>query len=75
LLKALGNVKEQIGEWHDWQQLAEIAHEVLHATGDRELLELIEKAGNLKLTRALAASNSFRRRFLRPARRRWTKAS
>jgi len=74
-IEALGNVKEEIGEWHDWQQLAEIAHEVLDANGDRQLREQIENAGKLKLTRALAVSNSLRRRFLSPRRRRRTKAS
>ena len=29
LVDALGEVQRRIGDWHDWQQLAEIAREIL----------------------------------------------
>jgi CHAD domain-containing protein len=65
-IEALGAAKDGIGEWHDWQQLAEIAHEVLDPVNDCELLEQIEDAGKQKLTRALSVANSLRRRYLKP---------
>lgn len=70
-VNALGNVKDGIGDWHDWQQLQEIAREVLDAQKDRELLEQIEKKIQQKFTRALSAANALRRRYLHtaPARR------
>jgi CHAD domain-containing protein len=68
-IQALGNVKDQIGAWHDWLQLSHIAREVLDPKTDRELLAQIENAGKQKLTRALAVSNSLRRRYLNSGQR------
>ncbi len=61
LMAALADVKERIGEWHDWQQLAAMANEVLDPIHDRELLERIEATGGQKLAEALAAANALRR--------------
>lgn len=69
LIEALGAAKDQIGEWHDWLQLGNIAREVLDPETDDKLLAKIEKAGKQKLTRALAVSNALHRRFLTPASR------
>ena len=66
LLRALGSAKRKIGEWHDWQQLKEIASEVLNAYEDRGLLMDIDQAVSRKLTQALAASNALRKRYLKP---------
>ena len=62
---ALGNVKDEIGDWHDWQQLLEIARNVLNRPDDRKLLAKIETITRQKFAQALAAANSLRRRFLR----------
>jgi CHAD domain-containing protein len=64
LIRSLGATKDAIGQWHDWQQLAEIAGQVLNPDRDRALLAQIEKAGKQKLTRAFAVSNKLRARFL-----------
>jgi CHAD domain-containing protein len=74
-IDTLGAVKEAIGEWHDWLQLAEIAHEVLNAEDDRDLLVKIESASKQKLTRALNVSNSLRRNYLDSSSRRQAKIS
>ena len=37
LVEALGDVQRRIGDWHDWQQLEEIAREVLVDEKDRAL--------------------------------------
>jgi CHAD domain-containing protein len=66
-IDALGHVKDEIGDWHDWQQLLEIARNVLNRPEDRELLAEIETIIGRKFARALAAANSMRRRFLRPS--------
>ena len=64
-LAALGTAQRHIGDWHDWHQLAEIAHEFLESAQDRELLAQIDDTTQQKLARALAAAKSLRRQFLR----------
>jgi CHAD domain-containing protein len=64
---ALGTAQRRIGDWHDWQQLAEIAHEFLEPAQDQQLLAQIDKTMQQKLERALAASKSLRRQYLRSA--------
>jgi CHAD domain-containing protein len=66
-VEALGTVKEQIGDWHDWQQLAMAATEVLHAQQDRALLSAIEELVRQKLREALTAANALRESRLQPA--------
>jgi CHAD domain-containing protein len=66
LVRSLTNAKNKIGNWHDWQQLREIAGAVLDAGQDRTLLLEIDGAVERKLERALAVANALRRRYLRP---------
>ncbi len=68
---ALAKVKDEIGDWHDWQQLREIARQVLDAQQDRALLAQIDRAVRKKLAHAVAGANGLRRRYLHaaPARR------
>jgi CHAD domain-containing protein len=65
-VRALGNAKNKIGEWHDWQQLSEIAREILHSQEDRPLLVEIDDVVKRRLEEALTASNSLRRKYLKP---------
>jgi CHAD domain-containing protein len=64
---ALGKVKDQIGDWHDWQQLDGFARATLDARQDRALLKQIEQAGEKKLEEALTAANALRKRYLQSA--------
>lgn len=66
-VEALGTVKEQIGDWHDWQQLAMAATEALHAQQDRALLSAIKEIVRQKLREALAAANALQERRVQPA--------
>ena len=63
---ALGVVKDQIGEWHDWQQLAEVAREALPEHEDQALLEEIRKMARKRLRQAKAVSNAMREHWLTP---------
>jgi CHAD domain-containing protein len=63
----LGKVQRRIGEWHDWEQLAEIAHEFLEPERDHALSNKIDETTRQKLDRALAAANLLRRQYLRSA--------
>jgi CHAD domain-containing protein len=67
LLAALGAVQRRIGEWHDWEQLGEIAHEYLEPAQDQAQLTQIDKVVRQKFDRALAAAKSLRRLHLRSA--------
>lgn len=64
LIEALGKVKDEIGDWHDWQQLDEIARKILDCEADKTLLQKIGTAEKRKLTRALASAESLRTHYL-----------
>jgi CHAD domain-containing protein len=63
LVNALGSVKDEVGDWHDWQELARIANQVLDPEGDRGALKRIAEIGDKKLRHALAVANSVRSRY------------
>jgi CHAD domain-containing protein len=62
-IDGLGEVKNSIGEWHDWMELLKIANKVLDPKFDGALLKQIEKGGKTKLHFALAAANSMRLQY------------
>jgi CHAD domain-containing protein len=63
-VEALGNVQRRIGDWHDWQQLAEIARAILDPEQDRALLSRIDGIAKRKFGQALASANALRGRHL-----------
>jgi CHAD domain-containing protein len=62
--KSLIAVKDEIGEWHDWQQLGTIAEKVLGRKAKSDLLKRIRTITGEKFQRALAITNQMRRRYL-----------
>ncbi len=63
-VEALRDVQRRIGDWHDWQQLAEIARAILDAEQDVALLTRIDGIAKRKLDQALASANALRGRHL-----------
>lgn len=63
LIGKLATVKEVIGDWHDWRQLARIARQVLDTKQDSALIAQIDTEVKQKFARALAASNALRHSF------------
>jgi len=63
LVDALGQVKDSIGDWHDWVELLKIAQKVLDPSQDREVLKRIRNIGNEKIQRALTAAKQLRERY------------
>ena len=63
-VKALGDVQRRIGDWHDWQQLAEIARAILDPEQDGALLTRIDGIAKRKFRQALASANALRGRHL-----------
>jgi CHAD domain-containing protein len=64
LEETLGNVQRRIGDWHDWQQLEEIAGQLLSMERDGELLTRIDATSTRKFYHALKAANTLRGRYL-----------
>jgi CHAD domain-containing protein len=64
-LKALGVVKQAIGEWHDWEELRGIAEEVLHNGSECELIREIRNLCQQKYEKALAQSHRMREKYLK----------
>ena len=66
-VNALGEVKDAIGEWHDWEELIGIANEVLdHGQGCRLVAEL-RKISEAKFEHALSRTNEMRKKYVRGA--------
>jgi len=64
LLGALGEVKDTVGEWHDWTELRKIAADVLDPGTEGEVLASIAQIAEEKLGRSLAAASRMRARYL-----------
>ena len=64
LLDALGNVHRRVGDWHDWYQLDELAHRILHPEQDSRLLDRIALTETRRFERALKAANALRGKYL-----------
>ena len=60
----LGNCQCRIGDWHDWQQLEEIAGQLLSMERDGALLTRIGSISNRKFHQALKAANTLRGKYL-----------
>ncbi|MBV9180047.1 MAG: CHAD domain-containing protein [Acidobacteria bacterium] len=63
----LGEVKDAIGEWHDWEALLLIAREVLEHGARCKLLRQLKRTCEEKYQDALRKSEGMRRRYFRVA--------
>ena len=63
LVDALGEVKDSVGDWHDWVELLKIARKVLDPHSDLAILKNIENTGNQKFENALATARQVRARY------------
>jgi len=63
-IEELKEVQDAIGEWHDWLELANIAHRVLtHGNGCRAI-QKIEQTTRKKFTQALHTTQQMQQRYL-----------
>ncbi|HZC44375.1 MAG TPA: CHAD domain-containing protein [Acidobacteriaceae bacterium] len=63
LVGTLGQVKDAIGEWHDWQELVAIARENLPHGKRCKLIPLLQKTTQKKLHKAISVANAGRRQI------------
>jgi CHAD domain-containing protein len=63
LVSTLGEVKDAIGEWHDWTELAAIATETLDHRPACDLIRQIRSRVDKKLERALSLAVRMRRKY------------
>ena len=64
-VQRLGEVKDAIGEWHDWEELLAIAKDVLNHRPNCQLVAELRKTADGKFKRALSLAESMRKQFLR----------
>lgn len=64
-LKKLGEVKDAIGDWHDWETLIVIAKNVLKHGPSCDLLKHLQDASKLKYERALKLAEQLRQDYTR----------
>lgn len=69
LAQTLGEVKDAIGDWHDWEELLSIGNEVLNG-GAEPLITRIKAIAARKYHRALSSAMRMRRRYLSAGSRR-----
>ncbi|HZR29170.1 MAG TPA: CHAD domain-containing protein [Terriglobales bacterium] len=63
-VKILGEVKDTIGEWHDWQELGRIAEQVLDHGPGCEVLKLVRSIAKAKFNHGLLLANRMRQEYL-----------
>jgi CHAD domain-containing protein len=63
IVAELGQVKDLVGDWHDWQELAKIANSVLDPAEDGSALQKIEQIGEKKFKDALTKANAARKKY------------
>jgi len=64
-IATLGERKDAIGEWHDWQELTAIAGDILDHGPRCQLLRELERISEVKYQRALALADALRKKYLR----------
>ena len=63
-IESLGEVKDAIGEWHDWEEFSGIAGKVLDHGPGRNLIRMIRSTAKEKFDHALSITNRMRQKYL-----------
>jgi CHAD domain-containing protein len=63
-LEKLGEVKDAIGEWHDWEELIGIATQLLDHGTSCKLMKDLRDTSNSKYERALSLTDNLRSNYL-----------
>jgi CHAD domain-containing protein len=63
LVKALGEVKDAVGEWHDWVELETIANDLLQDHPSCDVRKQIHTGAQHRFGKALALANHLRKKY------------
>jgi len=74
-VKSLGEVKDAIGEWHDWEELISIAKDALDHGPKCQLLRDLKGNSRVKYEHALRLTENMRKKYLGPSKRRTPRSS
>jgi len=66
LVKALGNVKNKIGDWHNWVELSAVARDTLSHRESCAVLKQIRSRTQKYLREGIAEANRMRMRYFHP---------
>jgi len=72
-LEKLTNVKDAIGDWHDWEVLIELARQLLDHDASCQLLRQLRETSNSRYERALSLAGQLRNQYLRSGGKRLAK--
>jgi CHAD domain-containing protein len=61
----LGEAKDAIGDWHDWEELIAIANQVLDHGTNCKLMRRLKETADLKFAHALRVAENLRRTYLK----------
>src|SRR5438309_10177231 len=64
-IDSLGEVKDAIGEWHDWEELIAIAADLDEHGPNCKLIQELKKISERKYEHALSLTNQMRKDYLR----------
>jgi CHAD domain-containing protein len=64
-IDSLGEVKDAIGEWHDWEELIAIAADLDEHGPNCKLIQELKKISERKYEQALSLTNQMRKDYLR----------
>jgi CHAD domain-containing protein len=61
----LGEAKDAIGEWHDWEELIAIANDVLDHGSNCKLMRRLKESADSKFSHALRVAENLRKTYLK----------
>ncbi len=65
-VESLGKIKDEIGEWHDWEELNSIAAKKLDHSAGCKLQRQLKKITQQKYEAALSSANKLQKTYFRP---------
>ena len=65
-VESLGKIKDEIGEWHDWEELNSIAAKILDHSAGCKLQRQLKEITQQKYESALSSANKLQKTYFRP---------
>jgi CHAD domain-containing protein len=65
-VESLGKIKDEIGEWHDWEELNSIAAKILDHSAGCKLQRQLKEITQQKYESALSSANKLQKAYFRP---------